>query len=273
MEGGHHHKRKLKIDFESSKKMKIYHSSTIEQIGLRFPSLEDKILNKLEFQSVLEFTTASKDTADIKQRSRCFWVRRIQYQLGRLYKGNIEAIPEEWRKVIQRSPVEIVKNLSQIIQQFYSFSTKNKYCIVKCSPIHIAAERGDLELCQHIIDKIEDKNPKDLFGETPLHWAVQESHYQVCELFFEKIDDRNPKDIEGVTPLHTAARKGDLELCKLIILNVEDKDPKDKFEETPLHKAAISGNFDVCKLILGIRLGALPFITQLEMVILAFVNY
>jgi hypothetical protein len=51
MEGGHHNKGKLKIASESSKKMKNYHSSTIEQLCLRFPSLEEKILKELDYQS------------------------------------------------------------------------------------------------------------------------------------------------------------------------------------------------------------------------------
>ena len=61
--------------------------------------------------------------------------------------------------MFQRSPLEIVKGISQMIAQFYQFSIKNKIGIVKCSPMHIAAEHGNLKLCQHIIDRIDDKNP------------------------------------------------------------------------------------------------------------------
>ena len=46
--------------------------------------------------------------------------------------------------------------------------------------MHIAAERSNLKLCQHIIDRIEDKNPKDFFGETPFHWATEKGNFDVC---------------------------------------------------------------------------------------------
>ena len=32
---------------------------------------------------------------------------------------------------------------------------------VKCSPMHIAAERSNLKLCEHIMDRIVDNNQKD----------------------------------------------------------------------------------------------------------------
>ena len=85
MEGGHQNKRKLEINSDSSKKMKKYHSSTLEQLCLRFPSIEDQILKEVDYQSLIVFTTASKEMADIPQRSRFFWIRRMQYQLGSLY--------------------------------------------------------------------------------------------------------------------------------------------------------------------------------------------
>ena len=279
MEGGHHNKRKLN-NCESSKKRKNYHTSTLEQLCLRFPLIEDKILSKLDYQSLIMFTTASKEAADIQQRSRFFWVRRIQYQLGSLYIGHNDS--KDWRKVIKKSPVEIVRQLSKNIQQFYSFSIKNKYCIVKCSPMHIVAERSNLKLCQHIIDRIEDKNPKDFFGVTPFHWAAEEGNLDVCKLIiqnvadknpadkkgrtplhrsagsghnkiwkiiFEKVEDKNPGDLRGCTPLHYAATNGHFESYQIIVENVGNKNPEDNFGETPLHRAAFEGNFKIFKLI------------------------
>ena len=48
---------------------------------------------------------------------------------------------------------------------------------VKCSPMHIAAERSNLKLCEHIMDRIVvDNNRKDLVGETSFHWAPSRSY-------------------------------------------------------------------------------------------------
>ena len=51
---------------------------------------------------------------------------------------------------------------------------------VKCSPMHIAAERSNLKLCEHIMDRIVDNNQKDLVGETLFHWVAEQGHYKVC---------------------------------------------------------------------------------------------
>ena len=248
MEGGQNNKRKLTINNESSKKEKNQFYSTLEQLCLRFPLIEDKILKQLDYQSLIKFTTASKEMADIQQRSRFFWVRRIQYQLGSLYIRHSDS--SDSRKVIKKSPVEIVRELSKNIQQFYSFSTKNKYCNFKCSPMHIAAEHGNLKLCQHIIDRVKDKNPKDFFGETPFHWAAREGNFDVCELIIQNTAEKNPAGNDGMTPLHWAAGSGHYKICKIIIEKIEDKNPGDCDGDTPLHSAALEGHLETCEIII-----------------------
>ena len=251
-------KRKLKIndkfskkfDGESSKKMKMEHSSTIELLFSRFPTLEKKICNELEMKSLIEFTGASKQMINIRLNSKFYWVRCLQNELGKLYVGKEEKIPKDWSKVIARCPMEIIKELLAVVAEFYSSSPKNKICIVKSSPMHIAAERGNLALCRHIVGRIEDKNPKDLFGQTPLHWAAEQGHYQVCKLILENVSDKNPKDHEGVTPFHAAVLSGHFYLCKLIIQNIDNKSPRENFGLTPLHWAALTGNLNMCRLII-----------------------
>ena len=254
MEGGHQNKRKLKINSDSLKKMEKYYSSTLEQLCMKFPSIEDKIVNELDYQSLIKLTTASKEMADIHQRSRFFWIRMMQYQLDILYLGNI---PKDWRKAVKKSPVEIVREFSKTLQEFYFFSTKN-YCIVKCSPMHIAADRGNLQLSKHIIDRSSDKNPKDLYGETPLHWAAENGNFDMCKLIILNAEDTNPGDDLGKTPLHRAACLGYNEICKNIIENVQNKNPGDRDGCTPLHYAAISGNFEICELIVDMVVNKNP---------------
>ena len=225
-------KRKVKSDYTSSKKRKMNPSFSLEQFFLKFPILEEKICNQLNHQSLITITKASKEMMDITHRHRFYWVRNIEYQLRRVFLGKVPKRRRDlWRKVIQRSPLEIVKGISQMIAQFYRFSIKNKNGIVKCSPVHIAAEHGNLNLCQHTIDRVDDKNPKDLREETPLHWAAARD---VCKLILKNVSEKNPKDVGQITPLHMAAAVKNLELCKLILLNEADKNPRSKGGNTPL---------------------------------------
>ena len=254
MEGGRQQIQEMNFDVETSKKIEIDQSYKLELFCLIFPSLDKKICNQLDAQSLMKFT---KVREEIWLKSKYFWARKLQNQLRKLYMGK-RKIPNDWRYVIEKSPLEIVRGFSTTLKQFHQFSTKNAYCIVKCSPLHLAAECGNLELCRYIIDAIEDKNPKDFSGETPLHWAAEKGHYEVCKLILEKIGDKNPKDVYGNTPLQIAAERGnlklcqpngevasndDLELCASIIL-------KWKYGNTPLHKTDKSDFIDICHLII-----------------------
>ena len=259
MEGGHQQIQEMNFDVESSKKIEIDQSFKLEQFCLRFPFLDKKICNHLDAQSLMKFTKVSKKMIDIrlKIKSKYFWVRNLQNQLTKLYMGK-RKIPNDWRYIIDESPLEIVRGFSRTLKQFYEFSTKNEYCMVKCSPMHIAAECGNLELCRYFIDRIEDKNPKDFYGETPLHWAAEKGHYEVCKLILEKISDKNPKDVYGNTPLQIAAKHGNLKLCQP---NGEDASKDDlelctsiilkwKYGNTHLHKTDKSNFIDICHLII-----------------------
>ena len=39
-----------------------------------------------------------------------------------------------------------------------------------------------------------DKNPKDIFGTTPLHDAAEKGRLLICQLLIDEIEDKNPMD-------------------------------------------------------------------------------
>ena len=120
-----------------------------------------------------------------------------------------------------------------------------------------AAAEGNLELCQRIIEKVDNKNPPHKFGSlvyTPLYIAASNGHIEICRLILDYLEDKNPQDDAGYTILHCAAAatidpEAGAELYRLIMNEVQDKNPKDDVGITPLHFAASHGNFEVCKLI------------------------
>lgn len=220
----------------------------LEQFCLKYPSLDKKICDQLETQSLMNFTKVSRYMIDIKVKSRFFWVRTLQYQLGS-YGGNIR---NDWKNLIKRSPIEIVRALSRTITKFNQFSNK-----VKCSPMHVAADVGNFNLCQYIIDKNEDKNPKNIDGETPLHWAAEKGHLDICDLILNNVNDKNPRDNLGITPLHIAAKHGNLDLVetsgnegdltsfKLI------QNPREILSETQQERAEKLSYIEICLLIIS----------------------
>ena len=118
------------------------------------------------------------------------------------------------------------------------------------TPFHIAAEHGHLSICKLIIDKVEDKNPRNVDRETPLLYAVQGGFYEICKLIIDNdLIDKNPRDESGNTPLHDAALSGNLAIVKLIFNNIQDKNPPGEMGTTPLHLAATSGVLEVFQFI------------------------
>ena len=170
-------------------------------------------------------------------------------------------------------------------------------CDIGDTPLHLAADKGNFEICRMIIDNLTDpnpttnandgmtllhemakyfaepceiilqrlgnKNPRNLKGETPFHYAAEYDNFEACKLFitnatagskriklgqsFTNVEDKNPSDNTWNTPLHIAAKSGNISICKLIMDNIIDKNPKNKFGSTPLHNAAELGHFEVCK--------------------------
>ena len=55
--------------------------------------------------------------------------------------------------------------------------------------------------------------------------AALQGHFYVYKHLMDHVEDKNPKDINDWTPLHLAASNGFGKICELIIANVKDKNP------------------------------------------------
>ena len=61
-------------------------------------------------------------------------------------------------------------------------------------------------MCAFIVTKIDDKNPRSNLGYTPMHSAARRGHLAICELIQSKVADKNPAANDGTTPQMLAAR-------------------------------------------------------------------
>jgi hypothetical protein len=123
------------------------------------------------------------------------------------------------------------------------------------SSLHLASQRGHVEVCKYIMENLLDKNPQvvggTFFGLTPYHLAANFGRLEICKLFLETLADKNPADtLLGDTPLHSAASFGELEVCKVILENIENKNPVADNGNTPLHSAAKGGHLEILRLFL-----------------------
>ena len=76
---------------------------------------------------------------------------------------------------------------------FKSAKMKNHADLEGKTPLHLAAEQGYFEICQLLIDNIEDKHPLAANDMTPKDYAKRYGHYEIVELFNDKKKKKNGK--------------------------------------------------------------------------------
>jgi len=127
----------------------------------------------------------------------------------------------------------------------------------KDTALHIAAEEGNLSICQLLVAKDATVDAFNAFNETPLRYAVNGNQLDVAEYLLEKGAEVNKKDKNHYrTSLHVAAMKGYLNMCKLLVSQGASIDALDLFNNTPLCFALSRKQSEVARYLLDI--GANP---------------
>lgn len=70
------------------------------------------------------------------------------------------------------------------------------------TPLHLAAEKGQKEIVEMLLEKGADVNATDKEGRTPLHDAVFYRHYEIAKILLQHHSDPAKMDRAGNTPLH-----------------------------------------------------------------------
>ena len=204
----------------------------------RYPPITQAILNNLDYQSLERSKEASRELAKFFENDQFIWI-----QLIRRYHAHFGRFENTWKSVITNAPFELVKELSIATKEFFEI-----WGLKDVAPIQIAAQFGSFQLCKHVIEKSDEKNPAGFLGTTPLHTASMIGSVDIFRIIFEEISEKNPVSNIGWTPLHYAAEKGFVDICKLILDNVEDKYPLNNFDNTPKDLAAERNKKEVVKL-------------------------
>ena len=84
------------------------------------------------------------------------------------------------------------------------------------TPLHFAAENGQKEVAQILIDKSADVNAKAKWDRTPLHGAAKTGRSEIVKLLIETGADLNPKDFENKTPLNEAIKYKHSEVADIL---------------------------------------------------------
>ena len=108
--------------------------------------------------------------------------------------------------------------------------------------LHFAARRGSPRVVSLLLAASIDVNVPDKYhGTTPLHWAAETGNVAMAKYLIAKGAAVNAKGWYDRTPLHIAAQKRSVEFAKLLLDNGADVNARDDEGHTPLWEAARRG--------------------------------
>ena len=131
-------------------------------------------------------------------------------------------------------------------------------CMLVCSSsgsgmaetLQEAAEGGDAERVQELIDSGSQIDQADFFGNTALHRAADSGHLAVAKILVANgAEVDTPSRQGGLTPLHIAAYRGHQDLVEFLIKYGADVNAQDPAGMTPLRLASIKLAFGEKKFI------------------------
>ncbi len=143
----------------------------------------------------------------------------------------------------QRQKQEAVKAL---LNKGEEVNAKNKYGNTR---LHIAAIENAHEAAEVLLNQGADINAKNEYGSTSLHIAAYKNAYQTAEVLLNQGADVNAKDKDGDTPLHNAALKNAHEAAEVLLNQGAEVNAKNKDGETPLHFAWSNNAREVAKIL------------------------
>ena len=117
--------------------------------------------------------------------------------------------------------------------------------------LHFAAYLGDVDAIKILL--IEDNaevNAGDDDEWTALHLAAEKGHVDVAKVLIQNGADVNAVDKDKETALHVAAENEHADVAKVLIQNGADVNAVPKNKWTALHRASRNGHVDVAKVLL-----------------------
>ena len=134
--------------------------------------------------------------------------------------------------------------------------------------IHLAAQCGQTDMFEIILDKEENENAKNHSGKTPFFVACSKGHLKIALMLMRKTNELHidlkakddlgwtpfHKDYDGRTAFHRACSNGHLDIAEMIIktstwLNI-DLNIRDNDERTAFHLACFSGHSEIAEVIM-----------------------
>ena len=119
-----------------------------------------------------------------------------------------------------------------------------------CTPLLHAVEKGHVTVTRYLIERGADKEATNWVGKTPLVVAAMEGHIEVVRMLIEHGVNKEAAICGGLTALMHACVYGHVAVVEYLLEQGCDVDHVDNCGDTALHIAARKGHFEVAQLLL-----------------------
>lgn len=99
-----------------------------------------------------------------------------------------------------------LKNVKDAIEKQGLSANYVEATVNKRTPLHWAADYGQVEVIEYLLSKGANIEAKDNFGITPLLAAVYEGHANAVKVLLQRGARRDVKGPDGMTPLEAAEK-------------------------------------------------------------------
>uniref|UniRef100_A0A8C7ZFT6 Ankyrin repeat and sterile alpha motif domain containing 1B n=1 Tax=Oryzias sinensis TaxID=183150 RepID=A0A8C7ZFT6_9TELE len=144
--------------------------------------------------------------------------------------------------------------LQDVVLKLLQFEASTNVADSKgCSPLHLAAWRGDVDIVRILIHhgpshcRVNQQNHE---RETALHCAAQYGHSEVVSVLLQELTDPTMRNNRQETPLDLAALYGRLQVVRMLVNAHPNLMTGHTRLHTPLHLAARNGHYSTIQTLL-----------------------
>lgn len=200
-----------------------------------------QIISRLDRLPALAESFRENGTADLELA-----VQNKRYEIARMLVNagcKTDKLDAEYREDLLLSSVrhgfqDVVKKI-ELSSLDHDMKTKTSLM----TPVHIAAELGDVGMLRLLIDCGFSVIGESEYGQTALHFAACRGHTPVVRMLSGTINVLL-KDVNGRTALHWAAINGHPDVVRLLSRTPGALNALDHEKHTPLHLACENGQVD-----------------------------
>jgi ankyrin repeat protein len=153
---------------------------------------------------------------------------------------------------------DVPHDANSIVEREDSDSTAGLSDDVALTPLHIALRATDslmFPMINTLVSKYgADVNISDMLSRSPLHYAANAGNLPLLELFLQQGAYVDSQDEDGWTALHRATLRGHTQCVKLLVDYGADPAIKTNFGQTCLHMAVQNSNLSCVEAILAPQL-------------------